>query len=179
MSKNSRYVSKWRRSAKLRMVEAFGGICCLCKKVYPQELFEFHHLDPKEKSFSLGNGIRSNCIAWEKIVDELRKCVMVCANCHRMVEYGYEKLPPDVMRFNESYREYKKPRYDICTCGKPKLKRKKYCSTKCYNLHQRRSDWPTEEEMRYLITEYSLVKIAKIFSVNYNTVKKWKKFYNL
>jgi hypothetical protein len=161
------------------MVEAFGGICCVCKQKFPQEILEFHHLHPAEKSFSLGNGIRSNCIAWSKLVDELRKCVMACANCHRLVEYGHAQIPYDALRFNESFYSYKIPKYDKCACGKPKLKKKKYCSSTCYSIHQRRSDWPTEAELRYLLVEYSIAKIAKLFEVNHNTVKKWKKFYNL
>lgn len=103
----SKYVISWRKRTKERMIKAFGGKCCICEHTFPQEVFEFHHLVPKIKEFSLGK-IRSNCFSWERIVKELRKCVMVCANCHRLIENGYIKVPKNAKRFNERYRTYKK-----------------------------------------------------------------------
>jgi len=97
----------WRRKTKTRMVAAFGRKCCICNKEYPQEIFEFHHLDPDEKLFSIGS-VKS--ISWDRLVRELRKCVMVCANCHRLVEYGYMTIPEETTRFNESYTRWQRKR---------------------------------------------------------------------
>ena len=95
----------WRRITKTRMVAAFGKKCCICKKEYPQEIFEFHHLDPDDKLFGIGS-IKS--ISWDRLVVELRKCVMVCANCHRLVEYGHVTIPKKITRFNESFTQWKR-----------------------------------------------------------------------
>jgi len=95
----------WRRKTKKRMVAAFGGKCCICKKKYPQELFEFHHLNPAEKDFGVGS-VKS--ISWDRLVIELRKCVMVCANCHRLVEYGHMTIPKEITLFNESFTKWRK-----------------------------------------------------------------------
>ena len=40
---------------------------------------EFHHLDPKEKDFSISTNIKS----LDLIKKELDKCILLCANCHR------------------------------------------------------------------------------------------------
>ena len=94
-----------RRRTKERMIAAFGNQCCVCKKTYPLEIFEFHHLDPDEKNFGIGS-VKS--ISWDCLVIELRKCVMVCANCHRLIDYGYITIPDEIVRFNESYSKWQK-----------------------------------------------------------------------
>ena len=45
------------------------------------EIFDFHHIDRSIKSFELGDGIHT--YKWEIIKQELDKCMMLCANCHR------------------------------------------------------------------------------------------------
>lgn len=45
------------------------------------DLFDFHHIDRKDKSFELGDNIESK--SWQKVKDELDKCMMLCAICHR------------------------------------------------------------------------------------------------
>lgn len=66
------------RERKQEVVDMFGGKCADCEQTYPNCVYEFHHLDPEQKditpqrAISLGN------------YEELEKCVMLCANCHRM-----------------------------------------------------------------------------------------------
>jgi len=103
----AKYVISWRRRTKERMVKSFGNKCSVCGITFPQEVFEFHHLNPETKEFNLGR-IRSNCFSWERIVIELRKCIMVCANCHRLIENNYIEVPLNAQRFNEKYVNYKK-----------------------------------------------------------------------
>lgn len=45
------------------------------------EIFDFHHIDKSNKSFELSDNIESR--SWEIIKQELDKCMMLCANCHR------------------------------------------------------------------------------------------------
>jgi hypothetical protein len=47
---------------------------------------DFHHVDPTEKAFNIGNSWRSHGIL--AIQAEIAKCVLVCANCHRRLEAG-------------------------------------------------------------------------------------------
>lgn len=73
---------KCRHRIKLRCCEYKGGRCADCGYADLQylDVFDFHHLDPNEKDFSLGGTKRS----WSKIEPELDKCVMLCARCHRI-----------------------------------------------------------------------------------------------
>ena len=67
---------------KKQAVEYFNGIChdCGCSSKY-QEIFDFHHKDPAEKEFSIAHIIH---YGWAKIEAELKKCIMLCSNCHRI-----------------------------------------------------------------------------------------------
>ncbi len=44
--------------------------------------FEFDHLDPKTKSFSITRGINHGP-TWEVVMSEINKCRILCANCHK------------------------------------------------------------------------------------------------
>jgi hypothetical protein len=46
---------------------------------------DFHHRDPKQKEFSIAGAVsHSNK---EKVIKELEKCDVLCANCHRKHHY--------------------------------------------------------------------------------------------
>lgn len=44
---------------------------------------DFHHIDPSEKETEVTNLIE----APNKLKEELEKCIVVCANCHRELHY--------------------------------------------------------------------------------------------
>lgn len=52
-------------------------------------LCDFHHLDPKTKDSAISTAITYR---WSKeaIVEELKKCVPLCANCHRTRHKTYK-----------------------------------------------------------------------------------------
>ena len=52
--------------------------CVDCGETDPIVL-EFDHL--RDKKFGIGNGLRDR--AWQSVLDEMAKCDVVCANCHR------------------------------------------------------------------------------------------------
>lgn len=89
-------VVNFRIRIKTALVAAFGKKCQLCGQEYPQSVFEFHHLDPSQKSFALGVG--STTRAKAAYADEAKKCVMLCANCHRLVEY--EGIDDSILKCN-------------------------------------------------------------------------------
>ncbi len=58
----------------------------VCGTVRHNCVFDFHHVDPKTKSFGVsGSGITR---AWSAVEAELKKCILVCANCHREISLG-------------------------------------------------------------------------------------------
>ena len=45
-------------------------------------VLDFHHREPKEKAFEIATGVKM-MYKWEIIEQEISKCEMLCANCHR------------------------------------------------------------------------------------------------
>lgn len=79
-------VTNARRKRKKKLVEYFGGKCQLCGYDKCQGVLQFHHVDPDTKKFAIASfGV---CRAWEKVLTEAKKCVLLCANCHGEVENG-------------------------------------------------------------------------------------------
>jgi len=107
MSISSERVKSWRRRTKERIIEAMGGECVCCSYKRCPDALELHHIDPTSKEFSLA-GARGHPIAWAKLVVELRKCVLLCANCHREVEAVVRVLPKRYRTFNEAFVEYRR-----------------------------------------------------------------------
>jgi len=73
-----------RRSLREKAVAYLGGKCNICGYAKCVSTFDFHHVNALEKDFTISSGMSS----WEKIEKELRKCVLLCSNCHREVHDG-------------------------------------------------------------------------------------------
>lgn len=141
MSKNSEKVKVWRQQVKERVVKSMGGKCRCCGYDKCLASLDLHHINPSEKELSLG-GIRANPKSWKKIVSELRKCILVCSNCHGEIHYGARKLPENFPTFDESYAEYKIAKTTSCPiCGKEKESRNRTCSYSCSAKLSRSIDW--------------------------------------
>lgn len=80
---NKYTIQRW-IDRKIEAIQYKGCSCVDCGITYPQtpyQVFDFHHLNPSEKDFQ-----------WDKlrmkniniIRAELDKCVLLCANCHRI-----------------------------------------------------------------------------------------------
>lgn len=135
MSNVSERVKKWRHETKARMVKAMGEKCQGCGYRGCPAAFDFHHFDPKEKDFGFG-AIRASCKSWDRIVEELRKCVLLCANCHREVHSGYRQLGIGLATFDEAFADYKEvirqSKQDCCPiCKQLKPISQKACSLTC------------------------------------------------
>lgn len=50
-------------------------------------VLDFHHKDPSSKEFGV-SGSRQGSHSLCSTVSEIRKCVLLCANCHRLVHAG-------------------------------------------------------------------------------------------
>lgn len=56
-----------------------GGQCQRCGYDKCLKALEFHHLDPNKKDFTISN----DHFHLKDAVEESKKCVLICANCHR------------------------------------------------------------------------------------------------
>lgn len=71
----------YQRDRNLNIVNQYKSLgCAKCKenRIY---LMEFHHKNPSEKENTIAHMIKSS--SEEKLINELNKCVVLCANCHR------------------------------------------------------------------------------------------------
>ena len=49
-------------------------------------VLDFHHIDPKNKENTIAR-LTSNTSNINKVYDEIKKCIVLCANCHREFHY--------------------------------------------------------------------------------------------
>lgn len=59
--------------------------CILCSENHPATL-QFHHLNPNEKEMEVSLAI-TNGWSFTRIQEEIKKCVVLCANCHMKEHY--------------------------------------------------------------------------------------------
>ena len=76
-----------RKKKKRWCVEHAGGACKICGYNKCVNALEFHHRDPSEKSFSIGT---SGGKSYSSLTEEMKKCDLVCANCHREIHEEIE-----------------------------------------------------------------------------------------
>lgn len=86
----SEHVTNRRRKVKRQLVSDSGGKCYLCGYNKCPQALQFHHLDPKTKSFTISQ--MGNTWAYNRMLAEAQKCVLLCANCHAEVENGIAQL---------------------------------------------------------------------------------------
>ncbi len=90
--RTNKLINDLARYRKDILIELLGGSCNICGKIFPQCAMDFHHKDGKEKGeLSIGTRIRnySEKAFWERIIpDAVERCILLCANCHRIIHYG-------------------------------------------------------------------------------------------
>ena len=82
----SENVANSRRKRKRKLVEEFGGKCQICGYNKCDAALQFHHRDPNQKSFGISAGGVTR--TWEVLLEEAKKCDLLCSNCHAEVENG-------------------------------------------------------------------------------------------
>lgn len=73
---------------KLILIEEYGSKCVFCGYNKCRTALEFHHINPENKLFNIDcekKGIN-------KLKEEAKKCLLVCANCHREIHAGVLSL---------------------------------------------------------------------------------------
>lgn len=64
-----------------------GKPCADCGVIYPPYVMEWHHLPGAEKTLVLAD-VRRAAHGKKRILAEIAKCELVCANCHRERTFG-------------------------------------------------------------------------------------------
>ena len=170
-----------RRKKDLKSV--FHSKCCLCNFSEVQEALEFHHVNPEEKSFAIC-GSNNTTKALQAQLLEMRKCILVCANCHRGIHYGIYKVPDNWKDFydeeiaNTLLKNLEKKKTYCKNCGKEITNGAKYCK-ECAVLVSQIVERPSRKILKNEIRNSSFVSLGKKYGVTDNAVRKWCAIYNL
>ena len=60
--------------------------CIKCEENHISCL-DFHHLDSSQKEFGIAESINRLYYSKEKIINEIKKCIVLCSNCHKKFHY--------------------------------------------------------------------------------------------
>ncbi len=78
---NKYCIERWKQR-KLFAVDYKGGKCSKCGYDKCVGALEFHHLDPSEKE---AHWQKMRLWSKSRLLKELDKCILLCANCHREI----------------------------------------------------------------------------------------------
>lgn len=166
---NPNYYKKQRERAlsrKLELVRMMGGECSKCGYHENLAALDFHHINPSEKEFQLDSRHLSNT-HMEKILEEAKKCVLLCSNCHREIHYPEQKMDfIESTDYNKKSIFEPKRRQAVCEyCGKKFewKKGKRFCSDEC---RMKSKGYPDKEEVKKKYEELkSQQKVAEYFGL--------------
>ncbi len=82
-AKNRECLLAKREHMKNLVRAAKRGPCMDCGGVFPPEAMDFDHRDPSSKIMAVGDLLNSTT-QWGRVESEIKKCDLVCANCHRL-----------------------------------------------------------------------------------------------
>ena len=77
-------IRKWSNEYKKKLK------CSLCSESHPATI-DFHHKKGKKKENEIGYMV-GNGYSIDKIKEEITKCQVLCANCHRKLHYKNNNL---------------------------------------------------------------------------------------
>lgn len=60
--------------------------CTDCGVKYPSYVMQYDHIDRSTKTMNVARAVHN--YSWEKVLQEIAKCELVCANCHAERTYG-------------------------------------------------------------------------------------------
>ena len=82
-------IRKW-ITLRVDRFKLFKG-CSHCGYKDNPAALQFHHVDPSTKVENVSTIRRSSWSQWKKIKAEIRKCIVLCANCHSIETQGRYK----------------------------------------------------------------------------------------
>lgn len=184
------YIAGNRKRKKEFAVKLFGGKCQKCGYDRCIHSLAFHHVENKENNISI-----LHTASWKRYLDELKKCVLICCNCHNELHGNLWKID-EIQRvyisdevykikiptgrtdrvFNETYNK------ECAVCRKPfttKIKHQKYCNYKCAGYAGRKCHWPSKEQLQSDIKSMPMTHVGKKYKVTDNTIRKWARCYGI
>ena len=89
---NMKNFLEWQRKRRieykikiLKIKEDSNG-CIKCSWKKHSEILQYHHRDKKSKKFKMSTGNLAS-YKWDKVIEEISKCDLLCPNCHNWLHY--------------------------------------------------------------------------------------------
>ena len=189
---NSQTVSDFIKRRRIDLIQVLGGKCCICGYDKCNAALEFHHVNPKTKLFGISQ-TGALTYSLSKQLAEVKKCVLVCANCHREIHYDGLAIPKEWKNFyneviadklmNSLYRheDFKDLPLNKCpVCGKIIRDGETYCSQECVHKAQRIvQERPDRNSLKEMIRTMPFTTIGSKYGVTDNAIRKWCDDYGL
>lgn len=86
----SERVHKSRKLQLKKLKIYFGGKCIECGYNKYLEVLDFHHINPNTKEFALSDNRSGR--SFVRMLQEAKKCELLCCRCHREKHIKIEKL---------------------------------------------------------------------------------------
>lgn len=139
--------------------------CSICGYDKNITALDFHHVESNTKDFTIASV--KNLMINEHIKQELDKCQVLCANCHREVHSLEEST------FTPQMLTTSAPNFCI-DCNNVCYKNAQRCLP-CYKQQaSKKSKCPTKEQLIQDFQELKyFTKVAAKYGVSDNTVRKW------
>lgn len=166
---------RWER--KRLAVELLGGKCSICGYSKNLASLDFHHTDPETKEDAIGYMVA--CHQWEKVKEELKKCILVCKTCHTEIhneKMEYELVDGRVRLVDDLITS--KLNSQCERCGEVSYGHR-FCTQKCSQLASRRVERPSKELLESDLESMSMLAIGRKYIVSDNAVRKWIKYYGI
>jgi hypothetical protein len=84
-----------------------GQACNMCGFKFPPPLFHFHHTDPATKNGLISKMTVSPSITFDQLRTEVKKCLLLCAECHLSKIHGWV-LPKSLQEWIVEVRQAQK-----------------------------------------------------------------------
>lgn len=176
-------VGNFRRNRKENAVYVMGGKCQMCGYDECAAAMDFHHINPDEKELKIGSSLYRS---WDLICNELKKCALLCANCHRKyhaLNLSIKFVSPfdevKAEQISKGIVELRTKHYKTCKiCGKTIDDSSCYCK-QCYDILQQKQKRPSRDELKLMIRNMPIQQIANQYNVSWPTIKKWCLKYGL
>ena len=91
--RNRKYMNEYRTNQrhirKVKLIVLLGSKCSDCGLKYNKingAIFHFHHKNKGQKEFEISKRVFDG--NWERVLLEIKKCLLLCANCHAIEHSG-------------------------------------------------------------------------------------------
>ena len=179
------HIKTFRQKLKSNLVYVLGDKCAICNYNKCITALELHHLNSEDKEFTFGSNAN---IATEIALNEAKKCILVCANCHREIHANLI----DSSSLKSTYSEQRAQEV-LEILHKHKTKNKVFCQDcgveisesravrciACANKARQKCERPSREELKKLIRIKTFVSLGQDYGVSDKAISKWCKSMNL